>query len=201
MQYQIVKEDETLKLENSNWNGPIDNKSIIDNLEHGDTLYVRLFDGVNVTTNYATYSVINDMKVAYNQISEEDIKVLSNGEYDVLINSTSASNLTAHTSIKRENALTYNYYIKKSNENIYNLCNTTSSFNDIVDISLDTQNEVFDIIVVVLDADEAATITYSKNEAVIIANDNMVENTFYSENRTYIDKYGYTTNVPIAPKF
>ena len=196
MQYQIVKEDETLKLENSNWNGPIDNKSIIDNLEHGDTLYVRLFDGVNVTTNYATYSVINDMKVAYNQISEEDIKVLSNGEYDVLINSTSASNLTAHTSIKRENALTYNYYIKRSNENIYNLCNTTSSFNDIVDISLDNQNEVFDIIVVVLDADEAATITYSKNEAVIIANDNMVENTFYSGNRTYIDKYGYTTNVP-----
>ena len=58
------------------------------------------------------------MKVAYNQISEEDIKVLSNGEYDVLINSTSASNLTAHTSIKRENALTYNYYIKKSNENM-----------------------------------------------------------------------------------
>ena len=111
MQYQIVKEDETLKLENSNWNGPIDNKSIIDNLEHGDTLYVRLFDGVNVTTNYATYSVINDMKVAYNQISEEDIKVLSSGEYNVLINSTSASNLTAHTSIKRENALTYNYYI------------------------------------------------------------------------------------------
>ena len=78
------------------------------------------------------------------------------------------------------------------------MCNTTSSFNDIVDISLDTQNEVFDIIVVVLDADEAATITYSKNEAVIIANDNMVESTFYEENRSYIDSYGYTLAVPVG---
>ena len=196
MQYQIVKEGETLSLENSKWNGPIENKSIISNLEHGDKLYVRLFDGINVTNEYATYNVVNDMKIKYDQISEEDMSKISNGNYDVLMDSISSNNSKSFTSSKRENALIYNYYIKKAEDDNYTLCNTTSSFDDIVDIPLDEENGVFDIIVLVLDADEAGTITRSNNEAVIIANDNMVESTFYDENRSYIDSYGYTLAVP-----
>ena len=198
MQYQIVKEGETLSLESLKWNGPIENKAIISDLEHGDTLYIRLFDGINVTNQYATYNVINDMKVKCNQISEEDMSNISNGNYDVLMNSISNNNSKSYTSSKRENALTYNYYIKKSEDNIYTLCNTTSNFDDIIDIPLDEENEVFDIIVLVLDADESGTITCSNNEAVIIANDNMVESTFYDENRSYIDSYGYTLAVPVG---
>ena len=198
MQYQIVKADETLSLENSKWNGPIENKSIINNLEHEDKVYVRLFDGINVTDKYATYNVINDVKVKYNQISEEDMSKISNGNYDVLMDSISSNNSKSFTSSKRENALTYNYYIKKAEDDNYTLCNTTSNFDDIVDIPLDEENGVFDIIVLVLAADESGTITRSNNEAVIIANDNMVESTFYEENRSYIDSYGYTLAVPVG---
>lgn len=67
-----------------------------------------------------------------------------------------------------------------------------------MDIPLNEENGVFDIIVLVLDADESGTITRSNNEAVIIANDNMVESTFYEENRSYIDSYGYTLAVPVG---
>lgn len=196
MQYQIVKEGGTLSLENSKWNGPIENKDIISNLEHGDKLYVRLFDGINVTNEYATYNVINDMKVKYNNISKEDMSNISNGDYDVLMDSITINNSKSYTSTKRENALTYNYYIKKVEDDNYTLCNTTSNFNDIIDIPLDEENGVFNIIVLVLDADESGTITRSNNEAVIIANDNMVEGSFYDENRSYIDNYGYTLAVP-----
>lgn len=196
MQYQIVKEGGTLDLENSKWNGPIENKSIISNLEHGDTVYVRLFDGINFTNNYATHNVINDMKVKYNQISVEDMNKISNGNYDILMDSITINNAKSFTSGERENALTYNYYIKKAEDDNYTLCNTTSNFDDIVDIPLDEENEIYDIVVLVLDADESGTITRSNNEAVIIANDNMVESTFYDENRSYIDRYGYTLAVP-----
>ena len=73
------------------------------------------------------------MKVKYNQISKEDMSKISNGNYDVLMDSISSNNSKSFTSRKRENALTYNYYTKKAEDDNYTLCNTTSGFDDIVD--------------------------------------------------------------------
>ena len=83
MQYQIIKPEGTLSLENTAWTD-IKSGGSLEKLEHGDTVYVRLTDGTNYAQTYATYTVQNEMYTKYPTITEEDYKNATYGTFDIL---------------------------------------------------------------------------------------------------------------------
>ena len=129
MKYQIVKPNGTLEISNSYWSNAVTNGTIITGLEHGDILYVKLYDGTNNSTNWATFNVINAMKDKYQTLTEEQMQKITIADFNILTFSVNKSEIQVATSNDNSDTLTYNYYIKNAKTNTYELMMTSSIYN------------------------------------------------------------------------
>ena len=112
MRYQIVKEGSILENLNQYWSEPISSGTNITGLEHGDVLYVKLYDGTNSSSNWATYNVINNMKAKYPTLTEEQVQKITIANFNILTYSVNKNEMQVNTSSHNSNTLTYNYYMK-----------------------------------------------------------------------------------------
>ena len=196
MKYQIVKQNGTLELSNAYWSEAISTGTKVTGLEHGDTLYVRLYDGTNNSSNWATYNVINAMMVNYPTLTEEQVQKIAIANFNILTYSVNKDEIQVDTSTYNSNTLTYNYYMKNVKTNEYNLVMTSSTYNEKVTISQPQENQLYSTICIQLSNNEQGTLKRSKNKTVTIANEIIETDTIADENKTYIDSEYYTAVVP-----
>ena len=196
MQYQIIKPEGTLSLENTAWTD-IKSGGSLEKLEHGDTVYVRLTDGTNYAQTYATYTVQNEMYTKYPTITEEDYKNATYGTFDILTYDVNTKTSKVGTSTAVSMAETYNYYVKDITEDNYIFSKTTSYNTEQLDLDL-SEGQTYKIIVLVVNT--SGKIIKSSNFTTVIAEDNAVEGTTYEDNRTYIDSKNYTATLPAGFK-
>ena len=196
MKYQIVKENGTLEIANSYWSEPVKNGTVVSGLESGDILYVRLYDGTNASTNWASYNVINEIKVNYPSLTEEQVSKMKISNFNILTYSVNQSEIEVASSHYNSNAVTYNYYIKNVNSNTYNLVMTSSTYDEKVVINQLQEHQIYSTICVQLIGDEIGTLTRSKNKTITIADESIDSNVFADLNRTYVDSEFFTAIVP-----
>ena len=187
MKYQIVKKGGTLEFSNSYWSEAVSNGAKVTGLENGDTLYVRLYDGTNNSSNWATYNVINSMMEKYPILTEEQMQKIVIANFDILTYSVNKNEIQVATSSYNSNTLTYNYYTKNVKTNDYNLVMTSSTYNEKVTINQPQEYQMYSTICVQLNNNEQGTLTRSKNKTITIANDSVGAGKISDENKTYID--------------
>ena len=196
MRYQIVKKDEALEISNSYWSEAVANGTKVTGLENGDILYVRLYDGTNSSSNWATYNVINPMMENYPILTEEQMQKITIANFNILTYSVNKDEIQVATSTYNSNTLTYNYYMKNVKTNEYNLVMTSSTYNEKVVINQLQEYQIYSTICVQLSNNEQGTLTRSKNKTITIANE-MIDNGIISgENKTYIDSEYFTAIIP-----
>ena len=196
MKYQIVKKGGTLEFSNSYWSEAVSNGAKVTGLENGDTLYVRLYDGTNNSSNWATYNVINSMMEKYPILTEEQMQKIVIANFDILTYSVNKNEIQVATSSYNSNTLTYNYYTKNVKTNDYNLVMTSSTYNEKVTINQPQEYQMYSTICVQLNNNEQGTLTRSKNKTITIANDSVGAGKISDENKTYIDSEYFTAVVP-----
>lgn len=196
MKYQIVKKDGTLELSNSYWSEAVESGATVKGLENGDILYVRLYDGTNNSSNWATYNVINSMLENYPTLTEEQMQKIIIANFNILTYSVNKDEIQVATSTYNSNTLTYNYYMKNVKTNEYNLVMTSSTYNEKVTISQPQEYQIYSTICVQLSNNEQGTLTRSKNKTITIANETIDIGTISDENKTYIDSEYFTAVVP-----
>ena len=196
MKYQIVKPNGTLEISNSYWSDAVSNGTLITGLEHGDILYVKLYDGTNNSTNWATFNVINAMKDKYQTLTEEQMQKITIADFNILTFSVNKSEIQVATSNDNVDTLTYNYYMKNAKTNTYELMMTSSIYNEKVIIAQSQEFQVYNTICVELSNDDQGTLTKSKNKTTTVANEAIGANTIADKNRTYIDSEFFTATVP-----
>ncbi len=196
MKYQIVKDGGTIELANSYWSEAVSSGTQITGLENGDLLLVRLYDGTNNSTNYATYNIINQMQSNYPTLTETQMQNIAIGTFSILTYSANTENISVATSNNNSNTLTYNYYMKNVKTNEYNLVMTSSKYNEQVTIEQPQEYQIYSTICVELSNNTSGTLTRSKNKAITIATEPIESGAIADENRTYIDSNYYTAIVP-----
>ncbi len=196
MKYQIVKANGTLELANSYWSDAVESGTKVVGLEHGDILYVKLYDGTNTSTNWATYNVINAMKVNYPTLTETQVRQMTIANFNILTYSVNTSEIQVATSTYNSNTLTYNYYMKNVKTDEYDLIMTSSTYNEKVTISQPREYQIYSTICVQLANNTQGTLTRSKNKTITIANESIDSGTIADENKTYIDSEYFTATVP-----
>lgn len=200
MRYQIVKENGTLSLENSDWSVPIDSGENVTNLEHGDILYIRIYDGTNSSLNYASYNVINEMKQEYPTITEKEMNAINYGTNNVLTYEANENSATVSTQNATSGTKTYNYYIKNIKSNEYELKMTSSLNDEKVIVNEKTKEQTYQIVVVELSNNASGTLSKCTNTSIVISRAQANKDEYYSNNRTYIDDEYYTAVVPAGFK-
>lgn len=196
MQYQIVKQGGTLSLQNTDWSEALNSGDIVTGLENTDTLYVRLFDGTNVTKTHATYNVINTMAEKYSTLTDEQIKNIRMGTFDILTYSINPQQAKVSASEEKNGILTYNYYTKNIKDDTYKLMSTSTKFDEQSDANFEEEGQTYSTIIIALSNDELGTLTKSQNRTITIADKQVVSGTYYDTNRTYIDSNNYSATVP-----
>ena len=196
MRYQIVKEGSVLENLNQYWSEPISSGTNITGLEHGDVLYVKLYDGTNSSSNWATYNVINNMKAKYPTLTEEQVQKITIANFNILTYSVNKNEMQVNTSSQNSNTLTYNYYMKNVKTDEYNLVMTTSTYDEKVTLNLPQECQIYSTICIQLNNNEQGTLTRSINKTTTIANETLEPGVFADENKTYIDKEFFTATVP-----
>ena len=196
MRYQIVKKDGTLELSNSYWSEAVESGATVKGLENGDILYVRLYDGTNNSTNWATYNVINSMMENYPILTEDQMQKITIANFNILTYSVNKDEIQVATSTYNSNTLTYNYYMKNVKTNEYNLVMTSSTYNEKVTIDQPQEYQIYSTICVQLSNNEQGTLTRSKNKTITIANETIDIGTISDKNKTYIDSEYFTAIVP-----
>ena len=196
MRYQIVKKDGTLELSNSYWSEAVESGTTVKGLENGDILYVRLYDGTNNSTNWATYNVINSMMENYPTLTEEQMQKITIANFNILTYSINKDEIQVATSTYNFNTLTYNYYMKNVKNDEYDLVMTSSTYNEKVMINQPQKYQIYSTICVQLSNNEQGTLTRSKNKTITIANEAIEADIIADANKTYIDSEFFTAIVP-----
>lgn len=196
LKYQIVKENENIRNDELSWSEAVTTGYIVENMEHGDTLCVKLYDGKNASIAYATYNVINPMKINYNTLTEEQVKNITFGSYDILTYSVETEKTKVAISAKNNNTITYNYYTKDIQDETYKLMMTTSFYDEQVEIKQLKEAHTYNTICIALINNTTGTLYKSKNKAVTVANDEIVAGSTKQRSATYIDSENYTATIP-----
>ncbi len=196
MKYQIVKENGNLEIENSYWSEPVKSGTVVSGLENGDTLYVKLYDGTNASTNWASYNVMNEMQINYPSLTDEQVSKMQISNFNILTYNVNKSEIEVASSHYNSNVVTYNYYMKNVNRDTYNLVMTSSTYDEKVVINQPQEHQIYSTICVQLIGDEIGTLTRSKNKTITIADESIDSNVFADLNRTYVDSEFFTAIVP-----
>ena len=175
-------------------------------LKEGDTIYARVYDGVNGGPYYS-YTVTNPAVKTY---TEESLAAVPYGSstFNILAYETSTTGFEVDIEKQISGVETYNYYAKSNDEDTYKLISTSTNWNDPADVSnawlqmigkdtLDT-NQTYKVKVLTRAANGA--VTQCLNTATMITQPNAVVNTTYAQNRTYIDSENYTAVIPAGFK-
>lgn len=175
-------------------------------LKEGDTVYARVYDGINGGQEYS-YTVVNPAVKTY---TEEILAAVSYGSstYDILAYNSSTTGFEVDIEKAISGVETYNYYAKSNDEDTYKLISTSTNWNDPADVSnawlqmigKDTLQTNQTYKVKVLTRASNGAVTQCLNTATMITQPNAEVNTTYAQNRTYIDSENYTAVIPAGFK-
>lgn len=196
LRYQIVKPEGTLSLEDSNWSEPIESGSEVTGLEHGDILYVRLYDGTNTSTNEASYNVINAMVENYSTISENDVEKIIKSNFKIHTYDVETDKIKVALSENTATVFTYNYYIKNVKSDTYILKKTTSFFDEQLYVEQQEEGQVYETICIELSSSADGKLSRSSNKTITIAKNKAEAGIYYDYNTTFVDSEHYTAIVP-----
>ncbi len=226
MQYQVITAESaiggTTFNENANWEAQIitsgtrlglgtveqNGATNLDNLvlKEGDTVYARVYDGINGGPYYS-YTITNPAVKTY---TEETMAAVPYGSstYNILAYETSATGFEVDIEKQISGVETYNYYAKSNDEDTYKLISTSTNWNDLADVSntwlqmigKDTLETNQTYKVKVLTRSSNGAVTQCLNTATMITQPKAEVNTTYAQNRTYIDSENYTAVIPAGFK-